>query len=43
MSQVWAHLVKFAPGFMLAPNGGKFDAVNLRSNLTPLKRRESQI
>ena len=39
-----AHLTKFAPGFYQAAlNGGKFDAVNLRSNLTPLKRRESQI
>ncbi|WP_304345352.1 hypothetical protein [Campylobacter showae] len=44
MSQIWAHLVKFAPGFYSsATNGGKFDVVNLRSNLTPSKRRESQI
>nr|WP_314127258.1 hypothetical protein [uncultured Campylobacter sp.] len=44
MSQIWAHLVKFAPEFYLpATNGVKFDAVNLRSNLTPPKHRESQI
>ncbi|MFC2345250.1 hypothetical protein [Campylobacter sp.] len=32
------YLVKFAPGFYLpATNDGKFDAPNLRSNLTPSK------
>lgn len=31
-------MLKFAPGFYLpATNGDKFNAVNLRSNLTPPK------
>ncbi|WP_423902744.1 hypothetical protein [Campylobacter showae] len=44
MSQIWARMLKFAPGFYSpATNGGKFDAPNLHSNLTPPKRCESQI